>query len=1009
MHQGVIRMQSPVTYVTYYFDIDSMTCSTCTSAIKNCLKGKRKVKEVHIDLAMLRAAVVVQKEMSPQTIIDLIGDVGFQAKLILPEHERRLYFSIKGLKTSKDADKIMASLNNDETNFDNAKNDKDNDNKEDKDNDNDNEDDKVTSDRKAYIKNCDVNYSTSTVTIYTSVDTTGEKLQKLQEQCIADIKAALPRRKMTVEVIQAPINEELNKIDSKQLYFRKALINLIFGLPLWLFGSIIPLPLTVAGQLVGLCIGGTTLAIMWQTGKEFYKRAWQKFWTEYSFDMHTLIALGTGSAWIYSMLVVLAPLLFPLAALQYQFLAVNTILGFVNIGLGIRSYAQERVKRKVQDLGQVYVKLQPQVAKKLDLKKLGKYPTEADFNRKDLNEYLVQINYRDIQEGDILLVTPGSRTPVEGVILSDNETTVNQETLTGESRLRAKKKGDDVTSGSLNNKERIFIRATRNGTQGYLTKIIEGAVETNKANKEKRSISEQVDRIAVWFVPAIISLALFSAAGWFFLGPTPVLPWMIKSALAVLLCACPCALLMATPISYGLAVAICYSMGILITDQRAIGVTANVNTVVIDKTGTLTTLRRKEIFAEKWNEEEVGKYVSSLEQGCLQKGFDHPIARSLLTDSQPYPCTDVKKNGQGVFGKVNGRWVYAGTLGHLEANGISVPAAYKKQEDENGKKGLSSVYVAIDKECVAVIALEHDIREDAAKTIKDLFALGIDVIMLTGDKKEPAWDVARQLGISKVEWGKTPEMKKAYIENLKKQEPDRCIAMVGDGLNDIGSLSAADVSFAAGSWTEASSTAMVAIQNINLVPFILIARETRRNIHQNLLWTAFYNTFSLAAASGILYPLFGFVLNPIIASMAMAFSSISVVLNSSRLTDQINYRLGVYEGIIPKPATFIQKLTHLLSFKSLINAIKGIMFFDEHQSVPIPTRPLPLEKHISPHEELFFDRKAVVRARSKGKPLFRQVIDVESRKQEEEEEEELGEVDEVEGYDSFGSIYVPRR
>lgn len=882
-----------------YFDIEKMTCSSCTATIENGLLAEKFVKEVNINLATHCARVVVDIDIDPKTVESKIDEVGFAAKWINPRNEKTFYFAIRGMASGKDADKIKNAL----------------------------------SSKKAYIKSCEVDYSTNTATIVTCGAYNTKETQALSNRLKRDIQSVKLgsdfTARCTAKQVQPPINEKDGK-DNPEQYFRKARINALIGLPLFIFGNFIPLPITLLGQAIGAAVGGAVLWAMWETGREFYQGAWRDLLNKRSSNMNTLIALGTGSAWVYSMVLVFGAALFPIAALQYQFIAVNMILGIINFGRGIRAYAQEQTKRKVQNLAQVYVSLQPQIVKKLTLKN-----SPGLFKRSDLDKHLVQTNYLDIVEGDIIQVKRDERF-LDGTIIScgPDGTMVRQETLTGESNPCNKKRGDEVYSGSLNTKNTVYIRATKNGPEGRLTKMIE---DVAKSSASKPSISKLVDKLAVIVVPATISISALTGLGWFLLGPVPTLPFVIKSSLSVLMIVCPCALGLATPISIALAIHYLFNKGVFVHDATVLESAAQVDTVVFDKTNTLTRLKvaLEHFFVSKnstFNKKQILQKVASLEKACIKEGFDHPIARSFVTNNSlnSYvnlsPCTDVKKEQQGVSGFIRGESIIVGSLSHLENKGIKVPAIYKRHENRHDKLGMSSVYVAIGKKCVAVLGLKHEICEGAAQCVDDLKKMNIDVYMLTGDQKAPAYDVANKLGIKKVVTGKDSNMKEQFVADLQKR--GRTVLMAGDGVNDLKALRKADVGVAVGSWTDASSAAHVAVQKLDIVPFIIIAKQTMRNIYQNLWWTCIYNLISLTAATGLLYPLFGFAFNPVVASVAMAFSSICVVLNSSRLTYLIDYEVAVYEKKIAQPTTFFQKLKHFLPINTLVQTVKGLVSFN---------------------------------------------------------------------------------
>lgn len=878
--------------VTYYFEIGGMTCSGCSDSIKNFLELEKYVKDrVDVNLAMHRARVTVEEGTDPRTIIKEIEKRGYTAHWLTFRNEKTFYYAIKGLTEAKDANEINEALNK----------------------------------NRSYVKSCEVNYSTNTVTVTTFVSNDEEKQALLERQIKIDIQSAVPKKNLIIKSIEPPTNTVLRG-DSPKLFYRKAIINAIAALPWIILASFIPPPVTLLGQAIGLLIGGATLGVMWKTGKEFYVDAWNELIKNRSSNMNTLIALGTSSAWFYSMVLVLMPWLFPVAALQYQFLAVNMILFIVNFGKGLRAQAQERSKEQSQSLAQVSTRLQPQYVKRC------KFRTGQSMQF-DNSVEIEEIHFHDINKDDIIQVKVNERFPVEGIILNNVETFVNQDTLTGESKACYKKQGDEVFSGSLNNKNTVYIQATCKGKDGHLSRVLNDVAKSSGAST---SISKLVDRLAKVFVPTIVTLSLLTALGWYLLGPVPQIAFMLKSAISVLLYACPCALGLATPISTTLGIYKLFNKGVLVHNAAAIESAAQVDTVVFDKTGTLTTPVISEFFVgenkQGWTRSNILQYVASLEQGN-----DHPIAksfeRSFVNEKSMKPLftplpESVKNDEQGVSGKINDKELLVGNLSHLESRGIAVPAQYKEQETQNAKNGMTSIFVSINNVCVAVVGFQHEIRDDAKKAVEDLQKMNIDVIMLTGDDKGPAYSVANRLGITRVYANHTAEMKKKVISDFKAA--GRVVAMVGDGFNDLKPIREADVGIALGPWTNASATADIALQNLNVPTMLIIAKQTMRNIRQNLLWTAFYNLFGIVAASGLLYPFFGFILNPILASVLMALSSIFVVMNSSRLAYTIDEAVGLYEGKVVAPKTWYMKLINFLSLDSLFQTIHMLFFFDKN-------------------------------------------------------------------------------
>lgn len=763
---------------------------------------------------------------------------------------------------------------------------------------------------RAYIKHKFIDYSTQSVLITANIEE--DKLPEFIKVLNEDLKnntalsVKYPGISLALEPISSPANNHSKFVAKRSTFFKRALLNVIFSLSLMALGAYIPLPLTLLGQLVGVGLGGMALSLMWKTGGEFYREAWTAFKSRRSFNMYTLITLGTGSAWVYSMMLALVPGLFPVAALQYHFLAVNMILAIINFGKGIRVYVEERTGQVIRSKTETMARNQPQVAKRVTVDTIS---TEtARLNNQ-------HIRYTSIKEGDIILVDLHEKFHVEGVLISDSETTVEQSVLTGETGLCYKTKDHSVCTGSLNTKNAVLIRATCDGSKGRLSRVLE---EVEKSESSPPAILRLVDKIANIFVPTIIGIAALSALGWLLWNPA----LMINSVMSILLCACPCALALAViPITMGANEL--FKHDILVRDSSALESLAKVDTVIWDKTGTLTIPSVEEYLIDrKYGAKKVIKLAASLERQCMADNDDHPIARSFINkngNSGFCLCESTLKCIQGVSGIVINddvrTNVNVGSLSHMREQNIEILPKYINYEDKILDKGMTAIYIAIDGKCVGVVGLKHKLREDAEKSINDLRTLGITVYLLTGDKKEPALDIARKLNIPemRVNYEMSPEDKQKFVNELK--DTGRILLGIGDGFNDLPFLRTCDVSAAVGSWTCAAGDSQLAFKHLNVATSIIIARETMKNIRQNLFWTGFYNLISLATA------ICGF-LNPVIASISMAFSSVFVIGNSSRLLFEISHQLKMHEDKTPRPATWWEKLKSVLSLNTFLQTIE---------------------------------------------------------------------------------------
>jgi len=905
----------------FYFEIGGMTCNSCAQTLTNVLGSLPFVKIAIVDFMSKKARIIAKKGALVQELVSEVNNIGFHATYIPRASERKVYFSIGGLLGVDDSTAISERLA-----------------------------------IRAYIKDYHVNYSTKTITVVLPISQDRENERELIANLGKEIAGDPTKgeKTFTVKLIEPAVDEKRAQ-ERPRSYFQNALINVLLGGMMVLFSGFFPSPLTLLGKLVGLGVGSVTLGAMWLTGKEFYKGAWREIKYR-SASMHTLIALGTGSAWLYSMLLALTPSLFPLGVLHYEFLAVNMILGIINLGKGITGQAQDQARAQVQDLEALFVSMQPQVAKRVGQQK----DYHHCFFREETTLLEELISYKEIVIGDIIEVGPGERFPVEGIILhiggGAEETSVNQEILTGESKLCQKVKGDPVFGGSLNDSgSAVYVRATCKGGEDCLTRVIN---DVAKSSAQKTSLSKSIDKIANKFAVGIISLSALTALSWAIFGPAPAFAWMIKNAMSVLLCACPCALGLVTPISTTLGMYKLFNEGILVRDASALETISDVDAVVFDKTGTLTVPVLSEIFAPNLNEQKIFQYAASVERAVSrEQGFDHPIAKCIMSaDAQPLTCDDLSHSDQGVCGWVKGERVVVGSASYLSDCGVKIGKSFREKEGYYARQGKSCVFVAIDDKCEASIALTHSLREETPKVIDYLNKKNIAIFMLTGDKEAPARAVARQLGIRNIYFERGSQDKVDVIRKLKEEY--RCVAMVGDGLNDLSATQEAHVGIALGSWTQASVSSQITMQNISLPTLMIVANETRANIQINLAWTCFYNLLSLTAATGLLYPLYGFVLNPILASTAMAFSSLFVVLNSSRLPYSIDRRIGEYSNKAGLPGSILGYLSNYLPARafSLLWRLFSMKLFKAEKRPPLLFSTRKVKESYSPSRFAFDPR-----------------------------------------------------
>lgn len=600
-----------------------------------------------------------------------------------------------------------------------------------------------------------------------------------------------------------------------------------------------------------------TPVVLW-AGWPFFERGWASIHHR-SPNMFTLIAIGTGAAYGYSVLAVLFPRMFPAGfrtqhgdvALYFEPAAVIVTLVLLGQVLELRARAQ------TSSAVRALLGLAPNTARRVD-----EHGVEAD------------VPLEQVRAGDRLRVRPGEKVPVDGRVL-DGSSSVDEAMVTGEPMAVEKIAGDKVTGGTVNSVGSFIMQAERVGSDTLLAHIVKMVSE---AQRTRAPIQGLADRVAAYFVPAVVAVAVASALGWALWGPEPRLAYALVNAVAVLIIACPCALGLATPMSIMVGTGRGALAGVLIRNAEALELLGQVDTLVIDKTGTLTEGKPRLIEAAGQDEATLLRLAASLEQGS-----EHPIAAALLAAAKERglalsPVADFRAvPGKGVEGRVEGHTVSVGNL--------AVPGEFTARSGELRQKGQTVVFVGIDGGTAGLLSVADPIKSTARQTIAALQQEGLRVIMLTGDNAVTAGQVARELNISEVHAGVLPAQKLQVIEDL--QRGGRMVAMAGDGINDAPALAKAQVGIAMGTGTDvAMQSASITLVKGDLGGILRarrLSRATMRNIRQNLFFAFAYNTIGVPVAAGILYPFVGWLLSPMLASLAMTFSSVSVIANALRL------------------------------------------------------------------------------------------------------------------------------
>jgi Cu+-exporting ATPase len=606
-----------------------------------------------------------------------------------------------------------------------------------------------------------------------------------------------------------------------------------------------------------------TLPVMFWSGSDFFTGAWASF-KHRSANMNTLIALGTGAAWLYSTFAILFPSVFPEGTSEPFYDVVAVVITLVVLGQALELRAKGQSSSAIKKL----LGLQAKTARVIRDGKEMDLPVE---------EVLV---------GDVIQVRPGEKVPVDGVIV-EGSSAVDESMLTGESLPVSKKQGDEVIGATINKTGAFKFRATKVGKDTALAQIVKMVQD---AQNSKAPIARLADTISGYFVPIVMILAVWTFVIWFVIGPQPQLVYALVTSVTVLIIACPCALGLATPMSLMVGIGKGAEHGILIRSGEALQTARAIQTVVLDKTGTITK-GKPELTDIILNEQSsVGNDQLLKLAASVEKVSEHPLAQAIVEGAQArnLELAEVKDfeaiPGHGVSAKVEGRNVLIGNLKLMNREKIALGELEEKSRSL-ADDGKTPMYVAIDGKAAGIVGVADTVKEDSAEAIKALQDLDIEVVMITGDNRRTAEAIARKVGITRVLAEVLPEDKANNVHQL--QAENKKVAMVGDGINDAPALAQADVGLAIGTGTdvaiEASDITLIKGSLKGVVTAIEVSRATMTNIYQNLVGAFFYNVLGIPVAMGVLFPFFGLLLSPLIAGGAMAFSSVTVVGNANRL------------------------------------------------------------------------------------------------------------------------------
>lgn len=692
----------------------------------------------------------------------------------------------------------------------------------------------------------------------------------MHPEVVSDRPGDCPKCGMALEPMGIPPdggpNQEL--VD----FTRRLWVSAILALPLLALGM---------GPMLGLPLRETigepqatyvelllaTPVVLW-AALPFFRRAWASV-VNRSPNMWTLIGLGVGTAYVYSLVATLAPGIFPMsfrghgAAVPVYFEAAAVIVALVFVGQVLELKARERTGWAIRAL----LDLAPKTARRID----------ADGGESD-------VPVDEIEAGDRLRVRPGERVPVDGSVL-EGQSTVDESMISGEPLPLEKSKGDGLTGGTINKNGSLVMSAEKVGADTVLSRIVDMVA---KAQRSRAPIQGAVDRVSAFFVPAVVAAAILAFIVWAAVGPEPCLANGLLAAVAVLIIACPCALGLATPMSIMIATGRGAGEGVLIKDAEALERFSKVDTLIVDKTGTLTEGKPKltDIVALGGTDE---NRLLSL-AASLERGSEHPLAEAIVSGAEERGVASVEvtgfeaKTGKGVQGLADGAMIALGNAAMLADLGID-PSALAEKTEALRSEGKTVMFVVVDSALSGLVAVADRIKPTTSAAIKALHDSGLKIIMATGDNELTARAVARSLGIDEVRADMLPEGKKALIDELRAK--GAIIAMAGDGVNDAPALAAADVGIAMGTGAdvamESAGITLVKGDLNGIVRARRLAEATMRNIRQNLGFAFGYNALGVPVAAGVLYPIFGLLLSPMIAAAAMSLSSVSVISNALRL------------------------------------------------------------------------------------------------------------------------------
>ncbi len=683
---------------------------------------------------------------------------------------------------------------------------------------------------------------------------------------VATLLAAIKKAGYDAAELRGQDDESEKEAAEKSHYralLRKTAVSAIVGLPLFAgsLSGVLPVMQSQGGQIFWLLVGFVTLGVLVYAGGHFFSGAWKSF-QAHNANMDTLIALGTGSAWLYSMVVTVFPDTVPTLAQHAYFEAAVIIIALINFGSALEMRARGKTSEAIKRL-------------------IGLQPKTARVVRDGLEQ---DVPIETIGLDETLRIRPGERIAVDGVVI-DGHSRVDESMLSGEPMPVEKQPGDEVVAGTINTTGSFLYVSKRIGRDTVLAQIIE---MVRNAQASKPAIGRLVDKVAAVFVPVVMIIAVLTFLAWYNFAHELGVSYAFVATMTVLIIACPCALGLATPISIMVGVGRAAEMGILIRNGDALQQVGHLSHVVLDKTGTVT--EGKPAVTDIETTEGISEEAALVLAASLEQGSEHPLAAAIVDAAKQrqlklQAVTQFEAiSGQGVKAELEGKRLLFGNAAMMQNSGVDVSGLQARAE-AMAAIAKTPMYLAQEDRLLALIVVADPVKHDSKAAVARLHKLGLRVVMLTGDNRTTAGVVAQQVGVDEVIAEVYPQDKDRVVAAL--QEKGGIVAMVGDGINDAPALARADVGLAIGSGTDvAIESADITLMRGSLhgvADAIAISRATVRNIKQNLFGAFVYNTLGIPVAAGVLYPFIGMLLNPMIAGAAMAMSSVTVVSNANRL------------------------------------------------------------------------------------------------------------------------------